>query len=108
MQSSSTSQQEFSWLLELLSPINSYKRLTGGSSLRVERAAKEKAIEACERYYSTYMPLANKFFLLRQEKNLAAYDGPFSDFSKDSLPADKLPAILERFSQKNWGGHLNS
>lgn len=55
------------------------------SLLRIKRTAAEKAIEACDRYVSTCMPLIDAFYLACKEKKLASYRGPIGDFSEGSI-----------------------
>jgi hypothetical protein len=77
------------------------------SALRITRVASEKAIEAADLYYSKYLPLANTFYLLRNQKNLGTYGGPIGNFSKESISTNELPAALARFGEMTWGDHLN-
>ena len=55
-------------------------------NLRNERAAKERAICACERYLDTYVQKCGEAFDERRAKALPDYHGPISDFSRDSVP----------------------
>lgn len=70
--------------------------------VRSERAAKDKAIEACERYYDRYVPKANDFFLQRESKKLGTYGGPIGDFSRDSISQEHMEAAVSRFRLFTW------
>jgi hypothetical protein len=59
--------------------------------LRVERAAKEKAIEAGRLYFERYVPQAAGLSLAREEAKIRDYRGPIGDFSLRSLPPTWRP-----------------
>lgn len=53
--------------------------------VRNERLAKEKAVEACSRYLTTYVGLSKVFFKDRTCAKLPSYNGEIGDFSSRSL-----------------------
>jgi hypothetical protein len=64
-------------------------------NLRNERAAKEKAILACERYLGEFVRLSGEATKERSAKTLPVYRGPIGDFSADSIPLMKREAALK-------------
>jgi hypothetical protein len=76
--------------------------------LRSERAAKERAIEACQRYLQTYIPLADEDYRDRNEKNIPVYDGPFDSFDFRTWPEIRSDAALKRFKRyEKWLPAMN-
>jgi hypothetical protein len=65
-------------------------------SLRNERAAKERAIEAVTRYLSDYVPKSNKVYHAQKEQGLHLYSGPVGDFSFESIPKPLVSRALKR------------
>lgn len=57
-------------------------------SMRVERAAKEKAIEYSGRYLTIFIPLADAYDRDRAENKIPRYRGPIGDFSPSSVPPE--------------------
>lgn len=78
--------------------LNQLRIMKQDMRLRNERAAKEKAIEAC-REYEVYASLYNAFSSEREAKNISTYTGPLGDFSPDSIPADRIPMIQKLFDE---------
>lgn len=74
---------------------------------RNERAAAEKSIEACDRYFSSYVPLSAAYLHDKQQGNLNGYKGPFGDFSPDSLPESIRKECSKRFSLSSWLPAMN-
>ncbi|MES2442040.1 MAG: hypothetical protein V4574_04355 [Pseudomonadota bacterium] len=62
-------------------------------SARMERAAKEKAIEASEKYLGEVVTLSNAFFSHRKENSIPEYSGPVGDFSKSSLEKPNIDEL---------------
>lgn len=60
-------------------------------NLRNERAAKEKAITACERYLDSYVKKAGVLYDERKNNKLPEYDGPIGNFTRGSIPENFLP-----------------
>jgi hypothetical protein len=59
--------------------------------IRSSRAAKEKAIEACSRYGSAFVPLSTKLYKAFAAANLkTSYAGPIGDFSPGSIKVGRL------------------
>lgn len=65
---------------------------------RNRRAAAEKAIQACETYFNSYVPLSGILFRERLKSNMTTYSGPFGDFSKKSLPTQRVKDCLLKLS----------
>ena len=66
-------------------------------NLRNERAAKEKAIVACERYLGAYVEKSGELLKEKLTKKFSSYHGPIGDFSKNSIPRklwDRVSAKL--------------
>jgi hypothetical protein len=57
-------------------------------SMRVERAAKEKAIEYSGRYLTTFVPLMDAYDRDCAESKIPRYRGPIGDFSPSSIPPE--------------------
>ena len=70
--------------------------------MRAERNAKEKAIEACSDYMSTYIPLGDKFYSECVEKKMSSYKGPIGDFTPESVPQKHKTHAVERFAVGSW------
>jgi len=69
------------------------------------RSAREKALEACDRYFDRYVPLTNKY--LEDRGNLPTYEGPIGDFSDASIPATFRDFAKERFKIYSWVAAIN-
>lgn len=54
-------------------------------TIRMERAAKEKSIEACARYFQSFEPLINAFDIAAKPFNLPAVKVKFDSFSHTDL-----------------------
>lgn len=74
---------------------------------RNERAAAEKAIEACDRYFCKYIPLNGVYFHDRMKAKLKAYDGPIGDFFASSIPESLQKDCAARYAQSSWLPALN-
>jgi hypothetical protein len=72
-----------------------------------ERAAAEKAIEACDRYFCSYIPLNSVNYRETVEKKLDGYSGPVGDFSPGSVPSEILPKSAQRFALVSWLPAMN-
>ena len=59
-------------------------------AIRVERAAKEKAVEYAGRYLTHFVPLMNKYYRDQKAAKVPSYTGPIGDFSLSSVPQDYL------------------
>jgi hypothetical protein len=77
------------------------------TTIRSERAAKEKAIEAASTYMRTFVPLYDRFSNECDKAEIDVYDGPIGDFSKGSLPPRLLKDIQKRFEMSSWLPALN-
>lgn len=75
--------------------------------IRNERAAAEKAIEACDRYFCSYTNLNGVFLRERIKANVDMYDGPIGDFSSGSLPDGIKEKGAKRFSLSSWLPMMN-
>ncbi len=75
--------------------------------IRNERAAAEKAIEACDRYFCSYTNLNGAFFRDRIKAKIGKYEGPIGDFSSESIPKDLKEASAKRFSLTSWLPMMN-
>jgi len=69
------------------------------------RSAREKALEACDRYFEKYVSLANTYF--EDRKGLPIYEGPIGDFSKNTLSGQWMPHAVSRFKVFSWISALN-
>lgn len=69
------------------------------------RSAREKALEACDRYFEKYVGLANTY--LKERESLEAYEGAIGDFSKGSISDEWMPHALNRFRVFSWTSALN-
>ena len=74
---------------------------------RNERAAAEKAIDACDRYFCNFIPLSSLNFDEISEKEFSPYDGPIGDFTHTSLPEKVRANCLKRFGLKSWLPAMN-
>ena len=76
--------------------------------LRNERVAKEKAIEACQRYSQILVPLANAEYQERSSKKTPEYSGPYDSFDIRSWPRPRIDGMLVRIRANNkWGPVIN-
>jgi hypothetical protein len=66
-------------------------------SIRVERAAKEKAIEYSGRYLTVFVPLFNLFYDERTKKQIPKYEGPLGDFTPPSVSGKYRENLKKRF-----------
>lgn len=69
------------------------------------RTAREKALEACDRYFEKYVALANAY--LEDRKDLPSYTGPIGDFSRTSIPQSWEQQALSRFKIFSWTHAMN-
>jgi len=86
--------------LVLISLVFAYRQLNLlrlDVNLRNERAAKEKAINACERYLDAYVQKSGVFFDECFDKKILGYDGPVGDFTYSSLPEKLRDKATQRF-----------
>jgi len=74
---------------------------------RNERAAAEKAIEACDRYFCSYVPLNGTFFHDRLKEKIGGYEGPIGDFSLSSIPDNLKDISLKRYALHSWLPMMN-
>lgn len=74
---------------------------------RNERAAAEKAIEACDRYFCSYVPLNSTFLHDRLKEKLGSYEGPIGDFSLSSIPDNLKDICLKRYKLHTWLPMMN-
>jgi hypothetical protein len=65
-------------------------------SIRVERAAKEKAIEYAGRYLTVFVPLDTSFYQARIKKQVPKYEGPLGDFTPSSIPRENRENLKSR------------
>jgi hypothetical protein len=71
--------------------------------IRNERLSKEKAVEACIRYFERYVPLDKKRYQIRrQQKMIGGYKGPIGDFTKASIPSEHLILSINRAEPDAW------
>ena len=75
--------------------------------IRNERAAAEKAIEACNHYFCKYVPLDSAYYDDRKKENLDKYNGPIGDFSMPSIPKNLLKECASRYAKNSWIPALN-
>lgn len=75
--------------------------------IRNERAAAEKAIEACDRYFCKYVPLNSAYYHDCKKAKLETYDGPIGDFFVSSIPEVILKDCAPRYAQISWLPALN-
>lgn len=75
--------------------------------IRNERAAAEKAIEACERYFCSYTPRNGKFLDDYLKEKLDSYKGPIGDFSITSIPGNLKAGCLKRYALPSWLPMMN-
>lgn len=69
------------------------------------RTAREKALEACDRYFEKYVSLANAY--LEDRKDLPSYSGSIGDFSRTSIPQDWEQHAAARFKIFSWTDAMN-
>jgi hypothetical protein len=74
---------------------------------RNERAAKEKAIEYCTRYLTTYVRLDAEWMQKRSDAKLPNYEGPMGDFGKESIPLKCRATARARFAALAWLPAIN-
>jgi hypothetical protein len=74
---------------------------------RNERAAKEKAIEYCTRYLTTYVRLDAEWSQKRKDAKLPNYEGPVGDFSPGSIPLEYRALARARFAAMAWLPAIN-
>jgi hypothetical protein len=67
-------------------------------NLRNERASKEQALRACERYFGAYVKNAGANYEERETKKIPGYNGPVGD-----LPAKSIPQQLLRDAATRLG-----
>ena len=70
-------------------------------TFRIERTAKEKAIEASRIYLTEFVELSNNDYKIRLSKNdasLKTYKGPIGDFTNASIPKELLDTANKRIS----------
>jgi hypothetical protein len=65
-------------------------------AMRVDRAAKERAIDTVERYVAKFIPLANANTTELRAAKLSRYSGPIGDFSPASVPAEYQNLTAQR------------
>src|SRR2546421_637937 len=65
-------------------------------AMRVDRAAKERAIDTVERYVAKFIPAANANTTELQTRKLSRYSGPIGDFSPTSIPIEHQRQTKER------------
>lgn len=75
--------------------------------IRNQRAAMEKAIEACDSFLTVYIPLINAFFHWKEKAQVGSYGGPVGDFSSDSIPEQERENALKRFEPAEWAPAMN-
>lgn len=75
--------------------------------IRNERAAAEKAIDACDRYFCSYIPLNAKFFHDYRQKKIECYVGPIGDFFVNSIPPNQKDHSLKRYMLPTWLPMMN-
>lgn len=75
--------------------------------LRNVRASREKALDACDRYFDRYVPLANAYLKERDAANLPSYSGSIGDFTKSSIAANWKQSAEARFNIFSWSDALN-
>ena len=62
-------------------------------------------MEACERYFEQYVPLANKY---RDDRgSIPVYSGPIGDFTEASLLDEHIGQVVERYKLLSWTAALN-
>lgn len=74
---------------------------------RNQRAAAEKAIEACSSYFREYVGLCNEASDDRTKANLPRYAGPIGDFTMGSVPSQLRADCIRRFRLGTWVSALN-
>ena len=75
--------------------------------IRIERAAKEKAIEYSTRYLTVYAELIGKYCLEYREKKLNPYNGSIGDFTKSSLSKEAIENVKKRAAILSWLPAMN-
>ncbi len=75
--------------------------------LRNDRAAKESAIRACERYLNSYTKRAKLLLDEREAKSLPDYTGPIGDFSSTSIPNEFKQSGSQKLLLENLLSALN-
>lgn len=75
--------------------------------IRIERAAKEKAIEYATRYLSIYTQLSDKYTHEYGKKELSAFEGEIGSFTKSALTAPQIETAMKRISILSWMPAMN-
>lgn len=77
---------------------------------RNKRAARERAVEACQRYGEVYVPLADALYHAKVEAKVASYSGPYEVMNVDKWPAALREEALAKFSgtELPWLPALNA
>lgn len=74
---------------------------------RNQRAAAEKAIDACNHYLCGYVDLLSKNHNEKTLKKIPDYEGPIGDFTRRSIPPALLESVRKRFELDTWLMPLN-
>lgn len=74
---------------------------------RMDRAAKEKAIEYSTRYLSNFVSLVSTFCNEYKKHNTTEYKGSISDFTFNSLQEKHLDNAKKRFDILSWLPAMN-
>lgn len=75
--------------------------------IRIERAAKEKAIEYATRYLAKYVELSGKFTEEYRKKDLKPFSGTVKDFVAGSLSPRELEMATKRVAILSWLPAIN-
>jgi hypothetical protein len=75
--------------------------------IRNKRAAAEKAIEACDAYFSDYIALSGVQFKEQKAANVPVYKGPIGDFTSKSIAPNLLEGCVARMQLMSWVPALN-
>ncbi|HVI60512.1 MAG TPA: hypothetical protein VM619_16780 [Luteimonas sp.] len=72
------------------------------------RSAREKALEAIDRYLTQFVPASGEYFdEWKSDKTLTHYQGAIGDFWHESISAEHLENSTKRFKLDKWLPALN-
>jgi hypothetical protein len=74
-----------------------FRTISLDSKLRVDRAAKEKSIEASEKYLDEHVKMFDEIYTAVGKEVYAPYAGKIGDFSPGSLGSGGLKAVEKKF-----------
>lgn len=75
--------------------------------IKNQRAAAEKAIEACDRYFCSYVPMTTAHLDELMKNKIQWYKGTIGDFSATSISGDGKKDALKRFTLMTWLPAMN-